>query len=380
MSRVQTTDVVIIGGGIIGCSVAYYLRKAGIEVIVLEQGEIGGQASSAAAGLLAPLGPLGGPGPFADLLLASFALFPALVAELEHLSGIHCGYERTGALRIVRNPKRVIRLQKRLAEWQPLGLRMHWLNGDEARQLEPLLAPDICAAVYAPEESQINAANLVQAFALSAQKLGAHIYSHTSVENIEHHAGHATSVQTSQGEKISYSRIIVTAGVWAAQIMAGLNVVLPVRPLSGQMLALQSCGLRHIIFGEGAYVLPRGDEVLVGATKEETGFAAQVTPEGQGWLRNAAYKLVPVLGASGVMRSWAGLRPSTPDTRPVLGPLPGWQNVLLASGHNSVGIILSPLTGQLISEYIVSGKVPALLFPFLLDRFSQPAQEPGKDA
>ncbi len=375
MSDVKKTDIVIIGGGIIGCSIAYYLCKAGLEVTVLERGEIGGQASGAAAGLLAPLGPLGGPGPYADLLLASFALFPELVVELEAVSGIQLGYERTGALRIVRNPKRIVRLQKHLAEWQPLGLRMHWLSGDEARQLEPLLAPDICAAIYAPEESQINAAHLVQAFAVGARKLGAQIYDHTPVASIQHQAGRVTGVQMGQGDSISCSHLVITAGAWAAQVTAGLDVIVPIRPLAGQMLALQNVGLQHIIFGEAAYVIPRGDEVLVGATREEAGFVAQTTTEGQDWLHNVACKLVPALSVSTIRRSWAGLRPSTPDTRPVLGPIPGWSNMLLASGHNSVGIALSPLTGQLITECIVSRQVPELLRPFLLDRFLPAYQE-----
>ncbi len=147
----RTTDIVILGGGVIGCAIAYHLRKAGADVAVVERGEIGSQASSAAAGLLAPLGPLSGPGPFADLLLSSFAMFPTLVPELEDTSGIHLHYEQTGALRTVRNPKRIPNLQKRLESWKPLGLEMHWLSGDEARQREPLLSPEISAAIYVPE-------------------------------------------------------------------------------------------------------------------------------------------------------------------------------------------------------------------------------------
>src|SRR5947209_19576449 len=120
-----TTDVVIVGGGVIGCAIAYYLRKSGVDVIVLEKGEIGTQASSAAAGLLAPLGSLSGPGPFADLLLASWSMFPALVPELEDISGIRMEYARTGALRVVRNPKSSANLRKRMQEWRPLGLQMY---------------------------------------------------------------------------------------------------------------------------------------------------------------------------------------------------------------------------------------------------------------
>src|SRR6266404_6475958 len=132
----STTDVVIAGGGVIGCAIAYQLRRSGVEVAVLDQGEIGAEASSAAAGLLAPLGSLSGPGPLADLVLASFALFPSLVPELEDASGIHVEYEHTGALRTVRNLKRIASLRKRMQAWQPLGLQMYWLTGEEARHRE----------------------------------------------------------------------------------------------------------------------------------------------------------------------------------------------------------------------------------------------------
>lgn len=151
----RSTEVVIIGGGVIGCAITYFLRKAGVDVIVVERGEIDGQASSAAAGLLVPLGPLSGPGPFADLLLASFAMFPTLVPELEDASGVRLHFEQRGALRTVRDPKRISKLQKRIRAWQHLGLAMRWLNGDEARRQEPLLSPEISAAIYIPAESQI---------------------------------------------------------------------------------------------------------------------------------------------------------------------------------------------------------------------------------
>src|SRR2546428_12231618 len=118
----STTDVLIIGGGVIGCSIAYNLRKLGVAVTVVDTGEIGAQASSAAAGLLAPLGSLSGPGPLADLLLASWSLFPTLVPELENITGLTTHYHQTGALRIVLSPKNIPNLRKRMAAWQPLGL------------------------------------------------------------------------------------------------------------------------------------------------------------------------------------------------------------------------------------------------------------------
>src|SRR5215472_2226126 len=213
----STTDVVIVGGGVIGCAIAYHLRKSGIDVTVLDQGEIGAEASSAAAGLLAPLGSLSGPGPFADLLLASFALFPALVPELEDASGTNLEYEQTGALRVVRDTKQIANLRQRMKAWQPLGLEMHWLTGDEARQREPLLAPGVCAAIYGPEESQIKASHVVKAFSLAAAKRGAKLYSHREITGVQHQNARVTGVYTSQGEAIGCNHLVIAAGAWAAR-------------------------------------------------------------------------------------------------------------------------------------------------------------------
>src|SRR5579884_2267978 len=185
-------DVIVAGGGIIGCAIAYNLRKWGIDVIVLDKGEIGTEASSEAAGLLAPLGPLSGPGSFADLLLASFSLFPSLVPELEEVSGIDTEYERTGALRVVRNLRYIAKLRKRMQGWQALGLEMYWLSGDEARQHEPLLSTEVCAAIYAPEESQISAPQLTRAFAQAAIARGAKLYSQSEIIGIQHHNARVT--------------------------------------------------------------------------------------------------------------------------------------------------------------------------------------------
>jgi glycine oxidase len=366
----KTTDVVIIGGGVIGGAIAYYLRKSNIDVTILEQGDIGGQASGAAAGLLAPLGPLSGPGPFADLVLASFALFPSLVPELEDASGMTLGYEQTGALRIITSPKRVSHLRKRLQNWQPLGLKMNWLTGDEARQLEPALGPDISAAIYAPEESQINASQLVKAFSQAASRLGAKIYSHTRVTGIHRNNTKITGVQMDRDE-IACSSLVIATGAWTACYEKWFNTAIPVRPLQGQMLSLKQprVPLQHIIFGNAIYLVPRGSNILVGATKEETGFDMQVTDKGISWLHTTALKLLPALRTSKIEHTWAGLCPKTPDNQPILGSLPNWENVILATGHNSVGILLSVITGQAIADLIRAGKMSPVIKPFSFERY-----------
>jgi glycine oxidase len=370
------TDVLIVGGGVIGCATAYYLRKLHVDVMVVDQGEIGAQASRAAAGLLAPLGPLSGPGHFADLLLAGFALFPTLVPELEAASGIHLGYERTGALRTVRNPKRVVHLQRRMEAWRPLGLEMYWLTGDEARRKEPLLSPDICGAIYVPEESQINAPCVVHAFALAAKNQGATFFLQREVTGIQQRQNSITGVYLATGETITCNRIIIATGAWTGRWGEWLKVVIPVHPLKGQMLAYRqtSLPLRHIIFGEAAYLTPKGERIFVGATKDESGFNVQTTTEGISWLQNTAIRLVPTLEQTTIETTWAGLRPKTPDTRPVLGPVPGWENVTLATGHNSVGIILSAITGQIIAEDVATGHISEMIRPFSLERFTDSAE------
>ena len=368
----KTTDVVIIGGGVIGCAIAYFLRKSHVDVMLLERGTFGGQASGAAAGLLAPLGPISGPGPFADLVLAGFSSLISLVPELEENSGMQVGYEKTGALRVVRNSKRIAHLQKRLRSWQPLGLQLYWLDGEEARRQEPLLSPTICAAIYAPEESQIQAANVVQAFARAAHLLGATMYEQQEVDHLLTNSLRVTGVSTKQGETISCNQIIIASGAWAAQCATQLHVTLPVRPLHGQLLSLPQppAGLKHIVFGNAGYIVPRGNTLLVGATKDDRGFDATVTEQGAAWLYETASQLVPTLLESRMQSTWAGLRPKTPDSHPIIGFLRPWENVLIAAGHNSVGVILSAITGQGMAETITTGVVPAMWRPFSPERFS----------
>ncbi len=368
----ETSTVVIIGGGVIGCAIAYYLRKSGIDATIVERGEFGAEASSAAAGLLAPLGSHSGPGPLAQVLLASWSRFPPRVPELEQITRNTHADARTGALRIVRNPRNIANLRKRMQAWQPLGLEMLWLTGDEARQREPLLADDISAAIYAPAEGQISAPHVANAFAQAAHSLGAILLSNTEVISLQHHRQRITGITTSQGQALSCNHLVIANGAWAAQCKQWLGLRVPVSPQRGQMLALRqpSSPLRYILFGEAVYVVPKADNtILVGATKEDVGFEKQTTAGGIAWLLNTALRLVPSLAESAIERIWSGLRPKTPDNAPILGTVPGWENISLAVGHGSVGIMLSAITGESIASLVTTGEVPALLHPFSLERF-----------
>ena len=259
-----------------------------------------------------------------------------------------------------------------MQDWQPLGLKMYWLTGEEARQLEPLLSPDVCVAIYVPEEAQINASFFVKSFSLAAIKQGASFYSHSKIMDIEQHNAKVTGVCTSQGERIACNHLVLANGAWAAECSNWLHFPIPIIPQRGQALMLHQppTPLHHIIFGEAAYLTPRmKNKIIVGATKEDAGFDANTTPGGLYWLLNAATRLSPALKGCSLDHMWAGLRPRTPDNQPILGPAPGWENVTLAVGHGSVGIMLSAITGQTIAELILTEQTPQMLLPFCLTRF-----------
>ena len=375
----STTDVLIIGGGVIGCSIAYNLRKLGVAVTVVDTGEIGAEASSAAAGLLAPLGSLSGPGPLADLLLASWSMFPALVPELEEASGIHLAYECSGSLRVVRNPKNVANLRKRMQAWQPLGLEMQWLTGDEARWRQDYgILPGVRFAVegngHVYEQTWRKPAVTVIAQEAAAN-LGAELYPHHQVIGAVSHTNNITKIRLSQGAAIDCKHVIVATGAWTCDMESLLDIALPVMPQRGQMLALKQpaapLALKHIIFGEAIYLAPKNDgTIVVGATREDAGFEKHLTAGGIAWLLATAIRLLPGLAGAAIDQMWAGLRPKTPDNLPILGKASRWQNVTLAVGHGSIGVALSAITGKSIAELVVTGNVPAWLAPFSAERFA----------
>nr|BBH95626.1 glycine oxidase ThiO [Thermogemmatispora argillosa] len=375
----EQADVVIIGAGIIGWSIAYYLRRSGVDVCLLERAEIGAGASAAAAGLLAPLGPLDGPGPLASLLFTGCSLLPQLVAELEAKIALRrIDLEQAGALRLACNRRAVGRLQRRLQRWRTLGVELSWLTGEEARAWEPLLSTEVQGAVYASQEGQLRADELLRAVSQAAQQAGVRCYQHCEANGLRQRAGRVLAVQTVSRGEIACDCLVIAAGAWSAQCCAWLDFPLPVKPVRGQLLSLRLPPvlptLHHLIFGRGIYLVPRRDGSLtVGATREDVGFDLRVTADGVAWLLAQAQGLVPALAQATVERSWAGLRPSTPDGLPLLGPLPGWQNVILATGHGSVGVMLSALTGQLISEFICTGQRSPLLLACNPGRFSTPS-------
>jgi len=364
-------DVVIVGGGVIGCAIAYYLAQAGVPVAVLERGEVGGEASGAAAGMLAPLGDAPDAGPFLDLCLASLRLFPSLAEALRDETGIDIEYLPSGILRPALTDRETERLRELLGWQRRSGLALEWLEADALRRLEPRLAA-ACGAIYSPQEHQVSAHRLTQAFAQAATARGAVLHQGVAVTGLVTSGSRVVGVRTRDG-RMAAGQVVLAAGPWTAALGRQLGANLPVRPVRGQMLAFAdfSSPLRHILWAEEGYLVPKANGFLfAGATVEEVGFRKRTTVRALAGLRRMAKTLVPSLAYAEVTTSWAGLRPGSPDGLPILGPVPGWQGVSVGSGHFRNGILLAPITGRLMAQWVTRGRTEMSLEAFTPSRFA----------
>lgn len=365
--------VLVVGGGVIGCSIAYYLQRAGAQVTLAERARIGSGTSAAAAGMLAPLAESHDPGPFARLALLGLDAFHAEADEIIAESGVDFEFRRDGVLRVAESPEEESRLRGLLA-WQPGGdLAVEWLDRDALARLEPALAAGVSAALYTPHEGHVNPSRLTAALASAASRRGAVIREGTAVQGFERAGARIVAVQAGH-ETIHADQIVLAGGVWSAGLPVDAGVSLPVAPVRGQMAAIQMtpAPIRRVIYSQHGYLVPKADgSVYVGATEEDgAGFDITVTVDGLRWLLGAAERLVPALAGAAYLRSWAGLRPCTPDRLPLLGPVEGLENVTVATGHFRNGILLSLVTGRLLADFLTSGTLPAELAPFSPARFN----------
>lgn len=367
-------NVAVVGGGVIGCAIAYYLQRAGASVTVIERGVIGGEASGAAAGMLvAPLEDAGN-SPLLELQGASLRLYPDLLPEIEELSGVDVEYRVTGLLRTAFTERRAA-LLKDLVRREAAAEGLAWLEGRALRKLEPGLSPRVIGAAYSAYDSNLNPGLLTRALAEAARRLGAVVHEHTTVVAFRRRAGTLRGLslrkEGSRGEVGDVDHLVLAAGPWTQALSRRLGVWLPTPPRRGQMLAYRSQSVRHSVWGEDGYLVPKVDgTVHVGATVEDVGFRKQTTARALAALRRTACTLVPALRRSPVERSWAGLRPGSPDDLPIIGRLPGTENVWVASGHFRNGILLAPITGKLVSQLVLEGRCEMDLTRFRPERFA----------
>lgn len=364
-------DALIVGGGIIGCSLARELAGRGLSVAVIERGQPGVEASSAAAGLLAPQAEGVEPGPFFDLGLESRALHARWAQELVAETGIDVGYRRCGILRcsFARDGRvtRTLGWQKRagLAVEQPGS--MFRTKAKISREIEE--------ALFFPEDAIVDSALLTRALALSASRRGVTFLADTAATRFLIRGETCTGVETEKGA-LEAGRVVDAAGAWAA-FDSTLGFEIPVEPLRGQIveLAPPDWELETVVQGDDVYLVPRGGgRVLAGATAERVGFRKEVTAGGMAGVLGAAIRLVPDLSGAQFVRAWAGLRPATPDGLPILGRSPV-AGLFLAAGHFRSGILLAPVTALRMADLLTGGDGRGLE-PFSVARFG-PAPSQG---
>lgn len=360
-------DVIVIGGGVIGLLSAWRLAQTGRAVTLFDRGQPGGESSSAALGVLSPQAGEHTP-EWLALAQASLALFPALADELRDLTSLDIELRDEGMLYAAVDDEQWYALRPEVETQTAAGVPVTLLSASEARELEPALiqTPYLRGALHFMAAKQVDNARLCSALALAGVQAGVTIRAGCEVTRLAR-AGERGLGVWANGEKYTAAQVVVANGSWAKALTG-----LPVRPARGQALALAApFRLTHILDTAEIYIVPRRDgRWLVGATVEEVGFDKRPTAEGLRDLLTLAIRFLPALKDATVLSHWAGLRPRSADDLPVLGPLPGHAGLMVATGHFRNGILLAPITAQLVSEW-ASGQTPNMkVQTFSPSRFS----------
>ena len=372
--------VIVVGAGVIGAGIAWRLARRGIEVVVIDDARTGA-ASTAAGGMLAPLAEAHHPGAFLELGLESLVRYPAFIAELEAETGLATGYARAGKLIAALSPAEADDLSAAFDWWRRAdGVHVEQIDAARARMLEPALAPEVRSAVLIRDDHRVDNVALAHALRTAATLAGARFVEAT-VSAVAERNGDVMGVE-SNGELVDGDVVVIATGAWSAQL-EGLPRELPIRPVRGQMLALQPPRplFGRTLAGADAYVVPRPDgRVIVGSTMEEVGYDASTTPDALATLRTAAIRLVPGLADAARAGAWSGFRPATPDDLPLLGPDPVVSGLFYATGHFRNGILLTPVTADALSAAIV-GEIDVDLTPYSIARFgAAPAPSAARPA
>ncbi len=369
-------DVLIVGAGAVGLSLAYELSAHRLQVRVVDRDEPGRQASWAGAGILPPAASRDTAGDaYAALCGLSHQLHPVWAAALGQQTGLDTGYRPCGGIHVARRAGEAAARGASVEQLRQEGIRAQPLTLDALRALEPAVQPlghpaSIRAAYLLPDEAQLRNPRHLKALMAASRDRGVEITGQVEVQELRIVGSRVSAVETSAGP-LRADRICITTGAWTRRLLAQGGIQLHIRPWRGQIALLAGpANLFRRILSEGPrYLVPRDDGLVVcGSTVEDVGFDNRTTPEAIAELVQFALDLVPALESSRLERSWAGLRPGTGDGLPFLGPVPGVDNLWVAAGHFRSGLFLSPATAVVMSQ-LIRGQVPEVdLRPFRLDR------------
>ncbi|MGI8904679.1 MAG: glycine oxidase ThiO [Solirubrobacteraceae bacterium] len=372
-------DLVVVGGGVIGLSLAWRAARRGLRVIVLERGEPGGGTSWVAAGMLAPIAEAAlGEQPLLDLSLASARAYPAFVAELVEDSGLDPGYLPCGTLMVARDADEAQALERELAMRRGLGLAVERLRAGQARGLEPALAPSMRLALEIPDDHVVDPRRLTAALAQALCRAGGELRTGSQVAGLLLGPRAVRGVRLAGGEEVRAEQVAIAAGVFSTTI-AGIppGASVPMHPVKGQILRLRDPAgrglLTRVLRMASGYVVPRGDgRYVLGATMEERGFDTTVTAGAVLELLRDASELLPGLTELELVECSAGLRPATPDNAPAIGPgAPA--GLHWATGHYRNGILLAPITAEIVLAGLLGEPAPEPADAFAPARFATAA-------
>ncbi len=357
-------DVIVIGAGIIGLSTTLRLQQAGLNVTLLERDFCGREASWAGAGIVSPGNPHRHDSLY-EIHCASIDRYPDYCAELEELSGLDVEYRRCGALdflvtdQFVQMAKSNVRVT---AEAKTLegGPVLELLSREQAAKIEPEVTGECHAFLHCRRTAQVRNSRLLAALVTACERAGVRIVEESPVESYELQGERVVGV-TASGTTYHAKHVVLCAGAWSSQIApAAVSGLMPVSPVRGQIVLarLPEPPFTHVINRRDNYLVPRDDgHVLIGTTKEpEAGFDKRNTAKETAKLMSTAIEMVPRLAEATVPGMWAGLRPDTPDHRPYIGPVPGFDGLIAATGHFRIGLTLAPITADIVRDLIVNGK------------------------
>ena len=355
-----SANVVIIGGGVIGLTIARALALRGVrEISVLERTTLGAEASAAAAGMLLPQVEADTQDDFFTLARQSRDMYPSFAAALHEETGIDIELDTTGTLYLALTEHDQQEIETRYRWQSGAGLSVELLSPAAARELEPCISDSVLSALLFPNDIQVENRRLLSALANSVNKLGVEIITQTNVDSLMIEGNCVRAVQTNCG-RIECSVAVIAAGSWTSFIKSSSPCKIPeIEPVRGQMVCLEAKPqlTRHVIYSPRGYLVPRRDgRLLAGSTSEHVGFAKYVTAGGIGTILRNALEISPAIANLPIVDTWAGLRPHAADGLPVLGRCDEIDGLFYATGHYRNGILLAPLTGELVSKEIVSFK------------------------
>jgi glycine oxidase len=367
--------ILIVGGGAIGLGIGFELVRRGTPVTVFERDRAGRGTSWQAAGMLAPDAEIEfEEHKLYELNRESLRRWPDFAGRVEAASGQDVDYRDDGTLLVADDRDAAEALRRRYEFQKEQGLNVEWLTGEEAREIEPFVAPRLAAAVYVSTDHQVDNRRLLDALRVAFEAEGGTLREETPVEAVVPDP-ERPAVRTADGERVEGAQVVVAAGVWSREV-DGLtpDAQPPIRPVKGQMIQLRRkrpFDLQHVVRGPDAYLAPKSNgRVVVGATSEEMGFDTTVTAGGLYDLLEGAWEVVPGIRDLPVDETWAGLRPASRDHAPLLGRS-GAPGVHLATGHYRHGILLTPVTAEEVARQVRTGETSRWLKPFSPTRFTE---------